>query len=118
MNANSTATEQFQQLLRGYSLQQHIAGPTFRASGSTIDVIVTNQQSVSKAGVVHCDYSPHNWSRVLMSVPDLRLQKCTITTRCWSSAAEADFCSEQSIGQSEQRIGRLSDPDGRRTQRE
>ncbi|KAF0312602.1 Leucyl-cystinyl aminopeptidase [Amphibalanus amphitrite] len=85
MNANSTATEQFQQLLRGYSLQQHIAGPTFRASGSTIDVIVTNQQSVSKAGVVHCDYSPHNWSRVLMSVPDLRLQKCTITTRCWSS---------------------------------
>ena len=83
MGADSTAAEQFRQLMSSYSLQQHITEPTFRASGSTIDVIVTSQ-SVDKAGVVHCDYSPHNWSRAMLSVSGLRPQPCTFTTRCWS----------------------------------
>ncbi|KAF0299822.1 hypothetical protein FJT64_027538 [Amphibalanus amphitrite] len=83
MKTDSAAAEQFRQLLRGYSLQQHTTEPTFRASGSIIDVIITNQ-SVDRAGVVHCDYSPHNWSRVLLSVSDQRPQPCTIATRCWS----------------------------------
>ena len=38
----------------------------------------------TRAGVIHCDYSPHNWSRVLLPVSDQRPQSCTIATRCWS----------------------------------
>ena len=83
LKSSGTATEQLWQLIRGYSLQQHTTGATFRASGSTIDAILTNQR-VDRAGVVHCDYSPHNWSRVIMSVSNFRLQSCALTTRCWA----------------------------------
>lgn len=79
---NSTAATRLAELLAAYSMQQHISGPTFRSSGSTIDMISTNR-GVERAGTLHCDFSPHVWSRVLMSFPDMRPAKCTLTGRNW-----------------------------------
>lgn len=59
MDNNGTAATRFRALLTAYSSKQHISGPTFRSSGSTIDVICTNR-GVERAGTLHCHYSPHD----------------------------------------------------------
>ena len=83
VRSDTTACARFRQLLHTYSLQQHVTDPTFRSSGSTIDVICTSH-GVSRAGTLHCDYSPHNWTRALIPVPDYRSKACAVTARCWS----------------------------------
>ncbi|KAF0311721.1 hypothetical protein FJT64_017564 [Amphibalanus amphitrite] len=79
---NSTAANRMRELLFTYSLQQHIRGPTYEPSGSTIDVICSNSEVV-RSGSLHCDFSPHRWSRVLVTVPDYRPARCSSTARCW-----------------------------------
>ena len=82
-NSNTTANTRLRQLLSTYSLQQHVTGPTFRSSGSIIDVICTSH-GVTRAGVLHCTYSPHNWTRALLPLPDYRPRESAVTARCWS----------------------------------
>ena len=82
-NSVTTANTRFSQLLGTYSLQQHVTGPTYRSSGSTIDVICTSH-GVTRAGVLHCDYSPHNWTRALLPLPDYKPKAGAVTARCWS----------------------------------
>ena len=82
-NSNTTANNRLRQLLSTYSLQQHVTGPTFRSSGSVIDVICTSH-GVTRAGVLHCTYSPHNWTRALLPLPDYRPRESAVTARCWS----------------------------------
>ena len=53
---NSTAATRLRELLAAYSMLQHISEPTFRLSGSTIDVFTTNR-GVERAGTLHCDYT-------------------------------------------------------------
>ena len=59
MGSNTTAKQKFCQLLDAFDLRQHITGPTFRSSGSTIDVLASNGE-LQRQGVLHCDYSDHN----------------------------------------------------------
>ena len=88
---NSTAATRLSELHTAYSVVQHISEPTFRSSGSTIDIISSNR-GVERAGTLHCHYSPHNWSRVLLSLPDCRPAPCAVTGRSWRKldAAEAN----------------------------
>ena len=79
---SSTAAIRLGELLGAYSMLQHITEATYRKSGPTIDVISTNR-GVERAGTLHCDYSPHNWSRVLMPLPDCRTEPCSVTGRSW-----------------------------------
>ncbi|KAF0299344.1 hypothetical protein FJT64_027870 [Amphibalanus amphitrite] len=81
-NNNSTASNRFRELLSTYSLQQHIRGPTYEPSGSTIDVICSNG-SVVRSGSLHCDFSPHRWTRAIVTVPTFRPVHCSLTARCW-----------------------------------
>ena len=62
MGSDTTAKQKFCQLLDAFGLRQHITGPTFRSSGSTIDVIASNGE-LQRQGTLHCDYSDHNWAR-------------------------------------------------------
>ena len=73
-NNNSTASNRFRELLSTYSLQQHIRGPTYEPSGSTIDVICSSGSAV-RSGSLHCDFSPHRWTRVIVTVPS---DRCTV----------------------------------------
>ena len=82
-NSDTTANTRLRQLLSTYSLQQHVTGPTFRSSGSSIDVICTSH-GVTRTGVLHCTYSPHNWTRALLPLPDYRPRESAVTARCWS----------------------------------
>ncbi|KAF0299998.1 hypothetical protein FJT64_027396 [Amphibalanus amphitrite] len=68
---DTTANTRLRQLLTTYTLQQHVNGPTYRSSGSTIDVICSTHR-VTRAGILHCTYSPHNWTRALLPLPDYR----------------------------------------------
>ena len=43
-----------------------------------------------RAGTLHCHYSPHDWSRVLMSLPELQPAQCAVTGRCWRQLDVAD----------------------------
>ena len=79
---NSSATNRLRELLSTYSLQQHIRGPIYEPSGSTIDVICSNS-GVVRSGSLHCDFSPHRWSRVIVTVPDYRPAQCSLSARCW-----------------------------------
>ena len=54
-----------------FALRQHITGPTFRSSGSTIDVICSNG-TLQRQGTLNCDYSDHNWARATFSLTGLR----------------------------------------------
>ena len=81
-SSNSTAAIKMRELLSTYSLQQHIRGPTYEPSGSTIDLICSNGDVV-RSGTCHCDFSPHRWSRAIVTVPDFRPARCSITARCW-----------------------------------
>ena len=83
LNSDTTASTRLRQLLSTYSLQQHVTGSTFRSSGSIIDVICSTH-GVTRAGVLHCTYSPHNWTRALLHLPDYRPREIAVTARCWS----------------------------------
>ena len=65
-NNNISASSKLRELLSTYSLQQHIRGPTYEPSGSTIDVICSNSGTV-RSGTLHCDFRPHRWSRVIVT---------------------------------------------------
>ena len=81
-NNNSTASSKFRELLSTYSMQQHIRGPTYEPSGSTIDVICSNS-SVERSGSLQCDFSPHRWTRAIVTVPSFRPVHCSLSARCW-----------------------------------
>ena len=83
VSSDTTAATRLRQLLATYSFQQHVTGPTYRSSGSTIDVICTTH-GVTRAGALHCTYSPHNWTRALLPLPDYRPRESAVTARCWS----------------------------------
>ena len=67
-NSSSTAANRLRELLTTYSMQQHISGPTYEPSGSTIDMICTNSEIV-RSGTIHCDFRPHRWSPGLAFLP-------------------------------------------------
>lgn len=75
-------------LLGGYQLHPLItadSGATYRPSGSTLDLIFTNQPSAAEfSGVTPCPFSPHNFTHALIRVPRHRRPACTVQSRCWS----------------------------------
>ncbi|KAF0290419.1 RNA-directed DNA polymerase from mobile element jockey [Amphibalanus amphitrite] len=86
MRSNNTAKQKFDQLLDGFALRQHITGPTFRSSGSTIDVICSNGET-RRHGTLHCDYSDHNWARAIFNLAGLRPKPTVLTARSWRRAS-------------------------------
>ena len=57
--------------------------PTYRPANSVIDVIaVKPADCVLRAGVTHCFFSPHNFSRTILSVSRRRIQPSAVSTRC------------------------------------
>ena len=63
-----------------YSMFHHINVPTF-SSGSAIDVIITNREIVARKGTRFCHFSPHLFTRVLISVPRFRLKPRVVQCR-------------------------------------
>ena len=82
MASDSTAKRRYCQLMDAFALRQHITGPTFRSSGSTIDVICSNG-TLQRQGTLHCDYSDHNWARATFSLTGLRPKPTVVTARSW-----------------------------------
>ncbi|KAF0296827.1 hypothetical protein FJT64_005733 [Amphibalanus amphitrite] len=54
---DTTANTRLRQLLTTYTLQQHVNGPTYRSSGSTIDVICSTHR-VTRAGTTTLHLQP------------------------------------------------------------
>ena len=75
-------------LMRGYSLHPLItaeSGATYRPSGSTLDLIFTNRPSAAvRSGVMRCEFSPHNFTRAILSVPRFKRPGRSIRSRGWS----------------------------------
>ena len=75
-------------LMRAYSLQPLInadSGATYRPSGSTLDLIFTNQPGAAeRSGVTRCEFSPHNFTRAVIRVPRYRRPTRTVRSRSWS----------------------------------
>ena len=36
-----------------------------------------------RTGSMHCHFSPHSWSRVLLAVPEYRPAQCSLSARSW-----------------------------------
>ena len=74
----------FRQLLSTYDLHLcNTSQPTYRPSGSLLDAIITNRSDiVNRSGVTRCHYSPHEYSRIIMSVPKSSRKRASITSRC------------------------------------
>ena len=72
------------QLLETYNL--HICNntrPTYRPTGSLLDVTITNRKDlVQRCGVTVCHYSPHDFTRTLLKVSKKKQQTTIITSRC------------------------------------
>ena len=90
MGADSTAKRRFCQMLDAFSLRQHVTGPTFRSSGSVIDVICSNGE-LRRQGTLHCDYSDHNWARATFNLAGLRPKPTVLTARSWRRANAAEL---------------------------
>ncbi|KAF0305452.1 hypothetical protein FJT64_022911 [Amphibalanus amphitrite] len=83
ISGDTTASTRLRQLLTAYSFKQHVTGPTYPSSGSTIDLICTTH-GAARAGTLNCTYSPHNWTRALLPLPNYRPRESAVTARCWS----------------------------------
>ena len=83
ISGDTTASTRLRQLLTAYSFMQHVTGPTYPSSGPTIDLICTTH-GAARAGTLNCTYSPHNWTRALLPLPNYRPRESAVTARCWS----------------------------------
>ena len=80
--SDTTAARRLSELFVTYELQQHIRGPTFEPSGSSIDIMCSTT-GASRTGTLPCHFSPHRWLRALVSVPAYRPVQCSRAVRCW-----------------------------------
>ena len=82
-------------LLQTYNLSQIIDSPTFRGSGSIIDIIATNDRaSVLAQGVQFCHFSPHDFTRALFHVRKCRPEPITRVGRNWKTIDMESFCTD------------------------
>ena len=82
-------------LLQKFQLCQVIDAPTFRSSGSTIDIIATNDRAaVVASGVQRCHFSPHDFTRALIRVRKCRPEPVTIKGRNWKRLDLDAFCND------------------------
>ena len=66
--------------------------PTYRPSQSVIDGFAISRTSrVIRSGVLYCHYSPHNMSRVLISVFKFKPRSTVVMSRCLSKVNFNDF---------------------------
>ena len=80
----NTTGSHLSSLLQRFQLCQVIDSPTFRSSGSIIDIIATNDRaSVVAHGVQHCHFSPHDFTRALFRVNKCRPAPVTRECRNW-----------------------------------
>ena len=73
-----------------YSLFHHISEPTF-SSGSAIDVIITNRDTVTRKGTRFCHFSPHLFTRVMIDVPRFRHKPRVVDCRSFKRFSLHDF---------------------------
>ena len=82
-------------LLQKFQLCQVIDSPTFRGSGSIIDIIATNDRaSVVTHSVQHCHFSPHDFTRALFRVSKCRPEPVVRESRNWKGIDLNEFCAD------------------------
>ena len=82
-------------LLQKFQLDQIIDSPTFRSSGTIIDIIATNDRtSVVARGVQHCHFSPHDFARALFRVSKCRPVPAIREGRNWKAIDLDMFCAD------------------------
>ena len=76
-------SDRFSALFSDCSMSQLITDATYRLSGSVLDLIYTNRaSSVIRAGTVHCNISPHNFTRAIIRLSQHRTpSQATVTAR-------------------------------------
>ena len=91
--AAGRASDRFSALFSDCLMRQLITDTTYRPSGSVLDLIFTNQTaSVIRAGTVHCNISPHNFTRAVVRLPQHRPpSQTTVTARRWAGLDSAEL---------------------------
>ena len=79
LSASSPSKACLIEVLDKYSLKQVIAAPTY-SSGSLLDVIISNRDIV-RSGTRFCHFSPHYFTRAILSLPRPRFKPHVIECR-------------------------------------
>ena len=71
-------------LLANYEFRQcNTTVPTYTPALSLLDTIAVNRDNcVRRSGVTFCHYSPHRWSRAIISVSKVRPKSTVVMSRC------------------------------------
>ena len=93
LKVNCRHSQRFANLLNTYELRLiNSTVPTYRPALSVIDgIAISRTCHVIRSGVIHCHYSPHNISRVFISISKCRVKPVVVMSRCLSKVDFTDF---------------------------
>ena len=78
-------------MLQSFHLHQFVHQPTY-SSGSLLDVVFSNSDDlVQRVGVYPCSFSPHNYVRLLLSIPKCRSKPARIRSRSLKRLCHPDL---------------------------